>query len=212
MSAVDVSQTATKPWSLPVRGMVLFEGERQTARLSHYFMPGLIQQGKKILFLDGANAVDPRLMKRLGERRGIRFENLNREIEIARAFTCFQLTELIARVPRFLEKFPARVLMITALPELYFDEDVRDEPARAAFEQALDHLHRLQRGEPPLAMALFSSAERFSPSPARRQFLFRVRAVAVERRRFAADAEGRIQWRLQTPDRDPGPPHSRPPV
>ncbi|MDD5542224.1 MAG: hypothetical protein PHX83_03550 [Acidobacteriia bacterium] len=212
MTSVEVSKAESKPWSLPARGLILFEGERTTARLSHYFLPGLIQEGKKILFLDGANAVDPRLMKRLGEQRGIGFEQLNREIEIARAFTCFQLTELIARVPRFLETFPAQVLMITALPELYFDEDVRDEPARAAFDQALEHLDELQQGERPLTAALFSSAESFSPLPARRPFLLRVRALAAERRKCAADLEGHIQWRLQAPGDAPDLPRPLRPV
>jgi hypothetical protein len=63
-------------------------------------------------------------------------------MQIARAFTCFQLTELIARVPRFLADFPAELLIVTAFPELYYDEDVRDWNARVAFEQALANLGR----------------------------------------------------------------------
>jgi hypothetical protein len=66
---------------------------------------------------------------------------------MARAFTCFQLTELISRVPQLLAQFPAQVLMITAFPELYFDEDVRPADAQAAFQQALGHLRRWGQGE-----------------------------------------------------------------
>jgi hypothetical protein len=33
-------------------------------------------------------------------------------------------------VPRTLERFSADVLIVTALPDLYFDEDVRDREAR----------------------------------------------------------------------------------
>ena len=32
--------------------------------------------------------------------------------------------------------------MITAFPELYFDEDIRQADASAAFQQALGHLRR----------------------------------------------------------------------
>jgi hypothetical protein len=135
------------PWRLPPRGLAVFHGERHAPRLSHYFMPRLALEGKRILFLDGANCADPRLMARLAERRGMPFAQFNQQIMMARAFTCFQLTELIGRVPQFLSQFPAQVLMITAFPELYFDEDVRPADANAAFQQALGYLRRWGRNE-----------------------------------------------------------------
>ena len=131
-----------QPWRLPPRGLAVFHGEHHAPRLSHYFMPRLALEGKRILFIDGANCADPRLMARLAERRGMPFAQFNQQIMLARAFTCFQLTELISRVPQFLAEFPAQVLMVTAFPELYFDEDVRQADAHAAFQQALGHLRR----------------------------------------------------------------------
>ena len=125
----------TQPWRLPPRGLAVFHGEHYAPRLSHYFMPRLALEGKRILFLDGANCADPRLMARLAERRGMPFAQFNQQIMLARAFTCFQLTELISRVPQFLAEFPAQVLMVTAFPELYFDEDVRHADATRPFSR-----------------------------------------------------------------------------
>ena len=129
-----------QPWRLPPSGLAVFHGERHAPRLSHYFLPRLALEGKRILFLDGANCADPRLMARLAERRGLPFPQFNRQIMLARAFTCFQLTELICRVPQFLAKVPAQAVIVTAFPELYFDEDVRQSDAAAAFQQALECL------------------------------------------------------------------------
>ena len=84
------------------------------------------------------------------------FNNL---IRIARAFTCFQFTELIRRVPKVLATFSADVLIVTALPDLYFDEDVQDRPARASFEHALEGLRSLRRFQ--LSIAVFSDATSF---------------------------------------------------
>ena len=130
-----------QPWTLPPHGLAVFQGA--TPRLSHYFLPRLLLEGKRVLFLDGANCADPRLLERLARQRSVPFEQFNRQVQIARAFTCFQLTELIARVPQFLADFPAQVLLVTAFPELYFDEDVRDWDACVAFAQALANLRRL---------------------------------------------------------------------
>ena len=129
-------------WTLPPQGLVVFHGDQDTARLSHYFLPRLLLQGKRVLMLDGANCADPRLLERLARQRRVPFEQFSRQMQIARAFTCFQLTELIARVPRLLTDFPAELLIVTAFPELYYDEDVRDWNARVAFEQALANLGR----------------------------------------------------------------------
>ena len=59
-----------KPWTVPARGLVVFHGPGKTARLSHYFLPRLLLQGKRVLLLDGANSADPRLMARLARERG----------------------------------------------------------------------------------------------------------------------------------------------
>ena len=142
----DVKSPLHRPWTLPPQGLAVFHGDKDAARLSHYFLPRLLLQGKRVLMLDGANCADPRLLERLARQRRVPFEQFSRQIRIARAFTCFQLTELIARLPRLLTDFPAEVLIVTAFPELYYDEDVRDWNAQVAFEQALANLRCLAHG------------------------------------------------------------------
>ncbi len=223
----DVKSPPHKPWTLPTQGLAVFQGGGEAARLSHYFLPRLLLAGKRVLMLDGANCADPRLLERLARQRGVPFTEFNRQIEIARAFTCFQLTELIARVPRFRADFPADILIVTAFPDLYFDEDVRDWDARVAFEQALAHLRRwasplgarsaglqpgtdyadrcatLQPGSatamPPLTVAVFSAAATFAPLPARRHFFARVCTVAGEIWKFEINDAGKLNLTCATP-------------
>ena len=111
----------------------------------------------------------------------------NRRIRVARAFTCFQLTELLVRVPRLLEKFAADALVVTALPDLYFDEDVRDRDAGVAFRHALDALRALR--PLPLGVAVFSDATSFETP--RRAMFGQLAAQATELWRFALDEKGR---------------------
>ena len=183
-----------RPWQLPARGLAVFHGAGDTARLSHYFLPRLIAQGKRVLILDGANSADPRLIARFARERNIAFEEFSRRIQIARAFTCFQLTELIRRVPQFLRNFPAEVLIATALPDLYFDEDVRDWDARVAFEQALAGLRHCAHS---LIVAVFSSTPSFAPSPARRRFFERTCAAAAEVWKFDLNEDFRSTLSLE---------------
>ena len=174
-----------RPWALPPAGLAVFYGRPETPRLFHYFLPRLLAEGKRVLCLDGANRFDPLLIARLARQRGIAAAEFNQRIRVARAFTCFQLTELLVRVPRFIEKFAADALIVTALPDLYFDEDVRDRDAAVAFRHALDALRAL--APLPLGVAVFSDATSFEGP--RRAMFPQLTAQATELWRFALDGE-----------------------
>lgn len=173
--ALEISQpnTPAKPWRLPARGVALFYGCPQVHRLSHYFLPRLLLDGGRVLYLDGANRFDPLLLARLARQRGWDTRPFNENLRVARAFTCFQLTQLLCRAPRLLERFPAQAVVVTALPELYFDEDVREPDAATAFRQGSRALEQLAGRLP---VAVFSDPASFSTP--RRKFFESLRACA----------------------------------
>jgi hypothetical protein len=170
------TQPSQKPWVLPNRSLTLYYGCPEMPRLSHYFLPRVLLSENRILYLDGANQVSPLLIARFARERGLDPSAFNRLIRVSRAFTCFQLTELILRVPRFLATFDAGVLIVTALPDLFFDEDVRDQEARASFEHALEGLRAI--AALPISVAVFSDATSYKTK--RRDFLQRLRKQANE--------------------------------
>src|SRR6266849_2364732 len=167
-------KSSPRPWVLPNRALTLYYGCPEMPRLSHYFLPRVLLEEKRILYLDGANQISPLLIARFARERGVDPSSVNNLIRVARAFTCFQLTELVRRVPKTLEKFSADVLIVTALPDLYFDEDVRDREARASFEHALEGLANL--APLSLCIAVFSDATSFKTK--RRDFFQRLRNEA----------------------------------
>ena len=160
IEAAKTEQPATpNPWVLPERSLTVLYGCPEIQRLSHYFLPRILLHQKRVLYLDGANEISPLLIARFARGRGLEPSAFNNLIRIARAFTCFQLTELIRRVPKVLATFSAEVLIVTALPDLFFDEDVQDRPARASFQHALEGLREL--APLPLSVAVFSDASSF---------------------------------------------------
>jgi hypothetical protein len=147
---------ALNPWILPDRALTVFYGCQEMPRLSHYFLPRILLNQKRVLYLDGANQISPLLIARFARERELDPSAFNTLIRVSRAFTCFQLTELIRRVPNILEAFAADVLIVTALPDLFFDEDVRDREACASFEHALEGLQEIAML--PISIAVFSDA------------------------------------------------------
>jgi len=179
--------SSAKSWALPVRGSALFYGCPQIIRLSHYFLPRVVADGKRALYLDGANQFDPLLFSRMARERGRTPSDFNRSIRVARAFTCFQLTELLVRAPKLLKTFPADVVILTALPELYFDEDVREADALASFRKALGALQFLAGRLP---VAVFSDPSSFSTP--RWKFFERVKACAAQVWKVSGQEDGKL--------------------
>ena len=150
---------SSQPWTLPAQALTVFYGCPEMPRLSHYFLPRVLLQQKRVLYLDGANQISPHLIARFARERQIDRDAFNRLVLVSRPFTCFQLTQMIRRVPQYLAKFAASVVIVTAIPDLFFDEDVKDREARASFEHALEGLQNLS----PLLLtiAVFSNATSF---------------------------------------------------
>lgn len=184
----EKSEARHLPWILPERGLAVFHGHPDVPRLFHYFLPRLMAQGKAVLCLDGANRFDPLLIARMARERSVEPGEFYRNIRVARAFTCFQLTELLVRAPQMLEKFPAAALMVTAVPDLYFDEDVRESAAGVSFRRALEALTALRAL--PVAAAVFTDATSFQTP--RKHFFAQLRAQAIQVSQFAAGEDGRL--------------------
>src|ERR1700738_1320861 len=173
------------PWVLPDRTCSVFYGCPEMPRLSHYFLPRILLNQGRVLYLDGANQISPLLIARFARERGLDPSAFNTLIRVSRAFTCFQLTELIRRVPKILEAFAADVLIVTALPDLFFDEDVRDREARASFEHALEGLQQLAPLQLPIAV--FSDATSFKTK--RHDFFKKLRNQADHIVKVESDSE-----------------------
>jgi hypothetical protein len=179
-----------RPWVLPNRSLTLYYGCPEMPRLSHYFIPRVLREGKKILYLDGANQISPLLIARFARERGLDPSVFNCLVRVSRAFTCFQLTELIRRVPKVLATFSADVVIVTALPDLYFDEDVQDRPARASFEHALEGLQQLAPLQ--LSIAVFSDATSFKTK--RHDFFKKLRNQADHILKVESDPESSLSF------------------
>jgi hypothetical protein len=181
---------SSNPWLLADRTLTVLYGCPEIQRLSHYFLPRILLNQKRVLYLDGANRISPLLIAQFARERGLEPSEFNRLIRVARAFTCFQLTELIRRVPKMLATCPANVLIVTALPDLFFDEDVRDGEARASFEHALEGLREL--ASLPLSVAVFSDATSFKTK--RRDFFEKLRGQADHVVKVVPAPEGKLSF------------------
>jgi hypothetical protein len=133
-------------------GLVFIHGHEQSSRLAHYFLAAPLMRGETVLFLDAANCFDPfKVAKFARLRQGYggqaRCEECSpeeflRRVRVSRAFTCFQMAELIERTAGAARRFGARCVVLTGFPDIFDDEEIPAAQAKAAFLRALAVLRR----------------------------------------------------------------------
>ena len=153
-----------------------------TARLAHYFLLAALLRGERALFLDAANCFNPHrltaMIARVNERRQGASpcptqapEELLGRVRLSRAFTCFQLAELVERVPRCAGRYGARCVFVTGVPEIFDDEELEANEARRVFLRALGAMRRWRANERglPLSTLVFNAV--LTPLRAPRRWL-----------------------------------------
>ena len=154
-------------------------GGTQAARLAHYFLLAALLRGERALFLDAANCFNPHRLARLcsmsygGQaemirRPGRQPEELLARVRLSRAFTCFQLAELVERVPAAAQRWGARCVFLTGVPEIFDDEELQEAEARRVFLRALAGMRRWRsydRGLPLSTLVFTAVLTPLRPAP-----------------------------------------------
>lgn len=106
------------------------------------------EHGSEVVFLDGGNSVDPHGMVNLGKRVGLARGDLLPMVNVARAFTCYQMASLVLDVARRkVEDTGAGLLILSCFPELYLDEDVPAIEAHQLFLQSMRRVREIAERE-----------------------------------------------------------------
>jgi hypothetical protein len=102
-----------------------------------------------VIFVDGGNDFDPYAVSEYSAEMGLDPENVLERIHICRAFTHHQLAcALTDKLPRALETFKARLIIVSDITCLFCDPDVRDddkEDALQIFNKTVRTLRTLTR-------------------------------------------------------------------
>jgi len=145
---------------------ILFWGER-AGEISSYVAGWLAGKGIAVIVLDGANRFDPYTVSSLARRAWIPPEKLLKSIQIARAFTCYQMATLmgeplISLLRREGETELRQKPWVILLGPLttFLDEDVSEREVRPLFERSLGKIGGLaSKGVPFLLFQSWGFSE-----------------------------------------------------
>jgi len=103
----------------------LLYGERKVYSLAILITAEMLLHFRSIIFIDGANRVDPYLLARLARMKGIDPYSFLNRVYVTRAYTCYQLDISITDgLLEFVRSVEANVVIIYGLLDLFDDEQV----------------------------------------------------------------------------------------
>ncbi|MGC9308704.1 MAG: hypothetical protein ACP5FL_08020, partial [Thermoplasmatota archaeon] len=90
-----------------------------------------------IVFLDGGNAIDPYVIARCARARRADADHVLSNIQVARAFTAYQLDTLIKQIPHYVTEYNPQLVIVNGITDLLHDKDVTQAEADRLLSQWL---------------------------------------------------------------------------
>jgi len=99
---------------------------------------------EELIFVDGGNSIDPYGIANLCKRKGYDKEHVLSQINVARAFTAYQLVTLINdRLEEMIKKSKASTLIVSCFLDLFFDKDMAWQESFQLIKRSLAKIKKL---------------------------------------------------------------------
>jgi hypothetical protein len=109
-----------------------------------------------VIFIDGGNTFRLYQVSRLAQIHQLNPKQALDRIYLSRAFTAYQMTSLIMeRLKEAVEKFNAKLVIISDIAGLFLDKDIPDEEARRVFSQVTAYLQNFAREKQIILLATY---------------------------------------------------------
>lgn len=126
-------------------GVTLLVGTPGASRLALPFCAPFLIEGKSVVAVDGANCFNLYRLTEWAKQRRLSSPALLNRLRIARAFTCFQLATILHHIGGEMERYRASQLILTGLPDCFYDEELSEPEARNTFARCRGSLIHLAR-------------------------------------------------------------------
>jgi len=112
--------------------------------------------GTDVVFIDGSNTFRLYKVSRIAELHQLNPRQVLERIQIARAFTAYQMASLIMdKLEAAVNRTGAKLVVISDIAELFLDEDLPDEEAKAIFSHVIQHLSTFAKQKQVVLLATY---------------------------------------------------------
>ncbi len=112
--------------------------------------------GSSVVFIDGGNTFRLYHMSRLAQIHHLDPQQALNRVFVARAFTAYQMTAiLMERINDAVDKYHAKVVIVSDIAGLFLDKDIPEEESRRVFCQVVARLQNFAREKQIIIVATY---------------------------------------------------------
>lgn len=125
-----------------------------------------------VIFIDGGNTYNPAYITRLAKIHHVDPDKALKRINVQKVSSAYQLTMFIMEyLKESVQKFNAKLVVISDIARLFLDENIPEEEARGVFSQVTSYLQNFAKENKVVVIATY-----FSRPNSNRNFLLRTLA------------------------------------
>lgn len=123
--------------------MIVVAGSSYIHKRIWYYMREVFSEKQRIVVVDGANMFDPYLISEISVKMSLNPYEVLENIFIARAFTPFQMLELLKRSVRLYYQNKKFIFVFIGLTTLLDDDNISNIHARKILNQSIGYLNKI---------------------------------------------------------------------
>jgi hypothetical protein len=175
-----VLNTAIPPLDEAIRGFrssetVLLDSDtRYASELLHTLcVRSLAEFGEEVIWIDGGNAVDPYALSALCKRLGHDRHSMLSMVNVARAFTAYQLVSLVDDLlGKEAEKCAPSTIIVSSISDMFMDKDMRWSESYQLLRRCADEIARVAKERDTIAVVTSHTPGRTPPEPRMMSLLY----------------------------------------
>lgn len=113
----------------------------------HLCLRQVLDFDRDVVFVDGGNTMNPHPLAALAKREGVSRQAILGRVRVARAFTAYQMASLLLEALEEEVRAGPGLLVLSAVADLFLDEDVAYEEAYHLLRRGLHRARELVREE-----------------------------------------------------------------
>ncbi len=151
----------------PSTTTLLDSDARYASELLHVLCVQALEEfDEEVLWIDGGNVVDPYVISALCKRRGLDSRELLSMVNVARAFTAYQLASLVdGFLDREARESTPSTVIISSISDMFMDNDVRRSEAYQLLRGCAKEIVRVTRDSQTITVVTSHTPGRVKPDP-----------------------------------------------
>lgn len=148
---------------------------------------------EEVIWIDGGNAIDPYILSALCKRRGLDRHEMLSMVNVARAFTAYQLASLIdGFLGEEARKSAPSTIIISSISDMFMDKDLRRSESQQLLRRCAQEIGRVTKESDAITVVTSHTPRYVKPDPKMMSLLSSAFDVHMQMRRDRSGISVRI--------------------